>query len=225
MQQTFVDQPPVELVMAEASQSLLGVLKTGDIVLVARPALLRWLPGRLGRPRWQHVALVVRDAEHAEPMIWEAAPAGAAGPAVRLRRLAKRLDQHPGRIGVRRLNRALEPALSARLAAWRAGLAAQHNEHSLLDLMAAGEDGWLGGEQASLDAPLAAELVAQAYQRLGLLDGSERKGRPAAEFAVRDFGEGHDLRLQRGFALGPEIVVGGEPRSGGWQKLTAQPVA
>jgi hypothetical protein len=225
VQQLIVDHRTVETVMADSSQSLLGVLKTGDLVLVAPPALARWLPGRLGRRRWHHVALVVRDAEHQEPMVWEAAPAGVAGPAVRLRRLVKRLQQHPGRIGVRRLNRALEPEQCARLAAWRAGLAAEHSERSLLDLMGAGEDGWLGGEQASLNAPLPAELVAQAYQRLGLLDGPERRGRPAQQYAARDFGEQADLRLNRGFALGPEIVLTGEPRSDGWQKLTAQPAA
>jgi hypothetical protein len=210
--------------MAEPSQSLLSVLKTGDIVLVARPALLRWLPGRLGRRGWQHVALVVRDAEDQEPMVWEAAPAGAAGPSVRLRRLAKRLEQHAGGIGVRRLNRALEPERCADLAAWRAGLAARQGERSLLDLMGAGEDGWVGGEQASLNAPLPAELVAQAYQRLRLLDGPERKGRPAQDYTARDFSAREDLHLKRGYALGPEILLSGEPRSGGWQKLTAQPV-
>ena len=210
--------------MAEASDSLLSVLKTGDIILVAPPALLRWLPGRLGRRRWQHVALVVRDAEHEEPMVWEAAPAGAAGPAVRLRRLSKRLQQHAGRIGLRRLNRALEPAQCAALAARRAELAARQSERSLLDLMGAGEDGWLGGEQASLSAPLPPELVAQAYQHLGLLDGAERRGRPAQDYTMRDFSEAESLHLNRGYALGPEILLAGEPGSGAWQELTAQPV-
>jgi hypothetical protein len=210
--------------MAEASQSLLSVLKTGDIVLIAPPALARWLPGRLGRRCWQRVALVVREAEHGAPMIWEAAPAGAAGPAVRLRRLAKRLEQPAGRIGVRRLDHGLAPEQCARLATWRAALAVRQSEGSLLDLMGAGEDGWLGGEQASQSAPLPGELVAEAYQRLGLLDGPERKGRPAHHYSARDFAEREALRLNRGYTLGPEILLSGEPRSGGWHKLTAQPV-
>lgn len=209
--------------MVAAPQSLLSVLKTGDIVLTAPPALLRWLPGRLGRRSWQRVALLVRETEHDEPMIWEAAPAGAPGPAVRLRRLAKRLQQHAGRTGVRRLNRALEPEQCARLAAWRAGLAVRPGADSLLDLMGAGEDGWLGDEQATHGTPLPGELVAQAYQRLGLLDGPERRGRPAREYSARDFGERQELHLNRGYALGPEILLSGEPPAGGWEKLTAQP--
>jgi hypothetical protein len=210
--------------MADAPETLLSVLKTGDILLIAPPALLRWLPGRLGRRKWQRVALVVREAEHDEPMVWEAAPAGAVGPAVRLRRLAKRLQQHGGRIGVRRLNRALEPEQCARLAAWRAALAVRPSEDSLLDLMGAGEDGWLGDEQATHGTPLPGELVAQAYQRAGLLDGPERRGRAAREYSARDFGEHEGLRLNRGYALGPEILLTGEPPADGWQKLTAQPV-
>ena len=175
--------------MAEASQSLLGVLKTGDILLVAPPALLRWLPGRLGRRSWQHVALVVRDAEPpgADGLGGRAGRRGRArGPPAAARQApaaARRPDRRaPAQPGAR-------ARACARLAAWRAGLAARQSERSLLDLMAAGEDGWLGGEQASLDAPLPAELVAQAYQRLGLLDGPERKGRPARTFAPRDFSE------------------------------------
>ena len=210
--------------MAEATDSLLGALKTGDIVLVAPPALLRWLPGRLGRRSWRHVALVVRDVGHEEPMVWEAAPAGAAGPGLRLRRLTKRLQRHAGRIGVRRLNRALEPEQCAALTAWRAQLAARQSERSLLDLIGAGEDGWLGGEQAALSTPLPPELVARAYQELGLLDGPERKGRPAQEYVARDFCEGESLHLNRGYALGPEILLVGAPGSDPWQKLTAQPV-
>ena len=144
--------------MAEASDTLLRSLKTGDLVLFARPAVAPWLPGWLGRRGWSHVALVVRDAEHGEPMIWETAPAGAAGPPVRLRRLAKRLNGQRGRVSVRPLNRALTPAQCEKFAAWRRGLEARHSEHTLLDLMGAGEDGWVGGPPGAPRAPQAAPL-------------------------------------------------------------------
>ena len=114
-----------------------------------------------------------------EPMVWEAAPAGrrrsrgAPAPARQAPAAAPRPDRRaPAQ------PRRSSPAQSARLAAWRAGLAARQSERSLLDLMAAGEDGWLGGEQASLDAPLPAELVAQAYQRLGPARRPRAQGPP-----------------------------------------------
>jgi hypothetical protein len=209
--------------MAEASGSVLRSLKTGDLVLFAPPALARWLPGRLGRRRWSHVALVVRDAEHGEPMIWETAPSGTAGPRVRLRRLAKRLQGQRGRISVRRLDRALAPMQSDKLAAWRRSLEARHSERSLLDLMGAGEDGWLGGQQATLSGLLPGELVAEGYQTIGLLDRPERGGRAAAEHTPRHFAEREDLPLKHNFALGPEIpLVPAEPAPA-WEKLTPQP--
>jgi hypothetical protein len=209
--------------MAEASDTLLRSLKTGDLVLFARPALARWLPGWLVRRGWSHVALVVRDAEHAEPMIWETAPAGAAGPPVRLRRLAKRLNGQRGRISVRPLNRALTPAQCEKLAAWRRGLEARHSKHTLLDLMGAGEDGWVGGQQAALDGPLPAELVAEGYQAVGLLDRKERGGRAADEFTPRHFAERGDLPLKHNFELGPEIPLVPAERTATWKKLTPQP--
>jgi hypothetical protein len=209
--------------MAEASDTLLRSLKTGDLVLFARPALAHWLPGWLGRRGWSHVALVVRDAEHAEPMIWETGPAGGAGPSVRLRRLAKRLRAHSGRIGVRRLNQALAPAQCEKLAAWRRGLEARQSQRSLLDLMGAGEDGWLGGQRASLEVPLSGELVADAYQRIGLLDRPERGGIAADTYTARHFGERANLRLNQHCALGPEIPLVPAEQTAAWEKLTAQP--
>ena len=209
--------------MAEAFDTLLRSLKTGDLVLFSRPALARWLPGWLSRRGWSHVALVVRDAEHGEPMIWEAAPADAAGPGVRLRRLAKRLSAHSGRVGVRRLDRALAAAQCDKLAAWRRSLEARQNQRSLLDLMGAGEDGWLGGQRASLEAPLSAELVAEAYQRIDLLDRPERGGRAADAYTPRDFGERANLRLNQRCTLGPEIALVPADQAAAWEKLTAQP--
>ena len=209
--------------MAEASDTLLRSLKTGDLVLFARPALARWLPGWLGRRGWSHVALVVRDAEHVEPMIWETAPAGAAGPPVRLRRLAKRLNGQRGRISVRPLNRALTPAQCEKLAAWRRGLEVRHSKHTLLDLMGAGEDGWVGGQQAAHDAPLPAELVAEGYQAVGLLDRQERGGRAADEYTLRDFAGPDDLLLKHNFTLGPEVQLVPAERAAAWKNLTPQP--
>jgi hypothetical protein len=209
--------------MAEALDSLLRSLKTGDLVLFAPPALARWLPGRLGRRRWTHVALVVRDAEHGEPMIWETAPSGTSGPPVRLRRLAKRLQGQRGRISVRRLNRELAPAQCDKLAQWRRGLEVRHSERSLFDLMGAGEDGWLGGQQAALGGLLPGELVAEGYQTIGLLDRQERGGRAANEYATRHFAEREDLPLKHNFNLGPEIALIPAAPATAWEKLTPQP--
>lgn len=208
--------------MAQALDSVLNSLKTGDLVLFRRARLARWLPEWLGGRHVRHVALVVRDPDHGEPMIWETAPAGAATVGVRLRRLAKRLETHPGRISVRRLNRPLTPAQLDRFAAWRRELEGRQIRHSLIDLMGAGEDGWVGAEEENLDTPLPGELVAEAYQRLGLLDGGRSGGMPARHYTPRWF-EAEELRLRLDYALGAEIPLEDAGRESGSEELTAQP--
>jgi hypothetical protein len=211
-----------EVDMAHAPDALLRSLKTGDLVLFAPPALARWLPGPFGRRGWSHIALVVRDPDHAEPMIWETAPPATSGPRVRLRRLAKRLESHRGRISVRRLSQALAPTQSDKLAVWRGTLEARQSQRSLLDLMGAGDDGWLGGQKDALGALLPGELVAEGYQTVGLLDRPERGGRAADEYAPRDFAERENLRLSRSYVLGPEIPLTLSEAATPLEKLTAQ---
>jgi hypothetical protein len=209
--------------MTEASESLWATLETGDLVLFAPPDLAGWLLGRLGRRSWKRVALVVRDPEHGEPMVWETAPNGAASTRGRLRRLAKHLEHHVGRISVRRLNRALTPAQCNELAAWRREVHEEPVRRSLIDLIGDSEDGWLGRDHASLGAPLPAELVAEGYQRIGLLDDPARGGLPAARYTVRRFSEHETLDLRQGYALGPEIPLTAIGQASAGERLTVQP--
>lgn len=209
--------------MVEASEGVSGLLRTGDLVLFAPHGLAGWLPGGLGRRRWKRVALVVRDAEHAEPMIWETSPAGAAGPGVRLRRLAKRLARHRGRISARRLNRPLDSARCDALAAWRAELQARREQSSLIDLMGAGDDGWLGADEPYLGARLPGELVAEGYQRIGLLMAPPKGGMAARWYTPSHFAERAQLRLGLDYALGPEIPLTGTRGTTARPTLTPQP--
>lgn len=207
--------------MVEAIESVSGSLKTGDLVLFAPQGLASWL--RLGRRRWKHVALVVRDAEHAEPMIWETSPAGAVSPGVRLRRLAKRLARYRGRIGARRLNRPLGSAQCDALAAWRAELQARRERGSLIGLMGAGDDGWLGADEPYLGALLPGELVAEGYQRIGLLTPPPKGGMAARWYTPNHFSERARLRLGLDYALGPEIPLTGTRETTARPTLTPQP--
>lgn len=208
--------------MTEAIDSLLSSLKTGDLVLFRRARLARWLPEWCGGRHVRHIALVIRDAEHPEPMLWETAPAGAASAGVRLRRLAKRLTTHAGRVSVRRLNRPLSAAQLEKFGAWRREVEGRQIKHSLFDLMGAGEDGWVGAEDENLDTPLPGELVADAYQRMGLLEGARATGMPARSYTPRHF-EGEDLRLRLDYALGPEVALTGTGQAAAPETLTAQP--
>lgn len=209
--------------MVEAIESVAGLLKTGDLVLCAPQGLPGWLPGRFGRRRWKHVALVVRDTEHAEPMIWETSPAGAADPGVRLRRLAKLLARYRGRISARRLNQPLGSDRCDALAAWRAELQARRERSSLIGLMGAGDDGWLGADDPYLGGLLPGELVADGYQRIGLLAPPSKGGMAARWYTPNHFSERARLSLALGYALGPKIPLTGTHETTARPTLTPQP--
>jgi hypothetical protein len=200
--------------------ALTGALKTGDLVLFAGSRSGSWL-GRLWprRPVWSHVGLVLRRGEDAEPLVWEAQASARRG--IALAPLASRIARFAGRIGVRCLNRPLEPRHCARLEALRQELARPPRQ-GLMDLIAAADDGWLGARSESLE-PTDAELVATVYQGLGLLEAVETGGVPPDRFRPRHFADGYRLELKNGYALGPEIVLQEPAAADGWSDFRPQP--
>jgi hypothetical protein len=196
------------------------LLKTGDLVLFA--SARSWL-GQLWLRRrgWTHVGLVLRRAEDLEPLVWEAQGGLRHGTA--LAPLTTRLARFAGKVGVRCLSRPLTSAQCQRLDALRQHLA-RPPEHGLLDLIAAADDGWLGAKPEHLGEPTDAELVATAYQGLGLLDSAEAGGPAPDRFRPRHFGSGYGLELKSGYALGPEIVLQEPAQASGWSDFRPQPV-
>jgi hypothetical protein len=178
-------------------------LQTGDLVLFAdRRPMLGWL--RLPGGRWNHLGLVLREPKDAEPLLWESVPHRST---VREVALSERVRHARGRVSARRLNRELGPVQRGRLQVLRRELAAEQRERHLLDLMAAGEDGWLGASTRHLGAPTAGELVARIFARLGLLESEARGGPPTRDFTPRHFAEQAGLQLKQGYALGPELAL------------------
>ncbi len=131
-------------------------------------------------------------------------------------RLAARIAGFPGKISVRCLNHALTAAECARLEALRQrARPARARARGLLDLMAAGDDGWLGAKPEHLGEPTDAELVAEVYQRLGLLDDVDHGGQSPSRYRpgplCRALGPPAQARLcarARGRAPRPESAIG-----------------
>jgi hypothetical protein len=191
-------------------------LKTGDLVLFGRPALVRRMPGWLGRPRWTHLGLILQPPPDLSPMLFEVAPGDSGG--THLVPVRERLARFAGHVAVRCLDRPLDRTRVERLLALRRELAARRFERNLFDLVGAGDEGWLGAREDNLFAPTAAELTAMAYQRIGLLDEPAHGGLPAGRYRPADFAESHRLELKQGFVLGPELPLrradGGTARTG-----------
>ena len=191
--------------------AVLDRLKTGDLVLFASQGLASGLRAWIHRAPWTHVGLVLRDLDAAEPLLWETGRDGPRRGALVVR-LAARLAGFPGRISVRCLNRALAAAQCERLEALRREVAGGSPKRGLLDLMGAADDGWLGARPDMLGAPMDGELVAGAYQRLGLLDDVAHGGAPASRYRPWQFAERYGLALKHGYALGPELALSGPTR-------------
>ena len=208
--------------ISAAAGDLLRLLKTGDLVLFTRqgPAsgLFKWFT----RTPWTHVGLVLRAPEDAEPLLWEAACDGPHRGTL-VAPLAARIAGFRGRMSVRCLNRPLASAQCQRLEALRRELAERPRARSLLDLMGAADDGWLGARRDNLGDPTDAELVAQAYQRLGLLPDPAHGGMLPSEYRPRQFAERHGLELRSGYALGPELLLREVDRTLGWGGVSPQP--
>jgi hypothetical protein len=201
--------------------AVLNRLKTGDLVLFPGRGLASSLLKCFGRSPWTHVGLVLREPDAPEPLLWEA---GGAGPrrGAPVVRLAARMAELPGRIGVRCLNRALAAAQCERLEALRREVAGRSARRNLLDLMGAADDGWLGARPEMLGDPTDGELVAEAYQRLGLLDDPAHGGRPASSYRPWQFAERYGLELKHGYALGPETVLSDFARELRWTSASPQ---
>jgi hypothetical protein len=198
-----------------------SLLKTGDLVLFGGrglvPGLIKWFH----RSPWTHVGLVLRRPHDPESLLWEARGDGPRRGTV-LVRLAARIADFPDQISARCLNQPLTASECGRLEALRLELAGRAPESGLLDLMGAGDDGWLGAEPEHLGCPMDGELVAEAYQRLGLLDDVERGGRPPSRYRPGQFAEGYGLELRKGYALGPEIVLRDPDGAARWAAVRPQ---
>ena len=208
--------------VSEDAGALLSMLKTGDLVLFtgqrSAPGLLKWF----SRTAWRHVGLVLRAPEDAEALLWEAAWHGPHRSTL-VAPLAARMAGFRGRMSVRCLNRPLASAPSQRLEALRQEMAARSRRRGLLDLMGAADDGWLGARRDNLGDPTDAELVAEAYQRLGLLADLAHGGIPPSEDRPQQFAEGAGLELKHGYALGPELLLRDADHAVGWAGVSPEP--
>ena len=200
----------------------LSDLKTGDLVLFTEEGRSRGLLRWWRRQSWAHVGLVVREPADPEPLLWEARGQGPRRRSVVVR-LAPRIAGSPGRVSVRCLNQPLTAPQRARLNALRRDWTGQAPKRGLLDLMAAADGGWVGTKPEHLGTPTDAELVAQVYQRLGLLSDVAQGGTPPSRYRPRRFGAGAGLELKHGYALGPEVVLHDPAGAEDWQGARPQP--
>jgi hypothetical protein len=189
-------------------------LKTGDIVLFSgkggASAGIKWATFS----RWSHVGMVVVLPEYDLVTVWESSTVAtlrdldtnAPNKGVQLVPLSTRLEQYDGEIAVRQLVDVEFSADDIRsLMQLRRELAGRKYEEDKIQLIKAAWDYTFGRNKEDLSSLFCSELVAEAYQRLGLLDPDT----PSNEYVPADFSENKKLVLLRG-RLGPEIFLKSE---------------
>jgi hypothetical protein len=191
-------------------------LKTGDLVLFSGASffssVIKWAVGG----RWSHVGVVVRlERFPGRVLLWEATTLAdlpdvetqRAAPGVQLVFLSARLATYAGEFKLRRLDRPVTPEMEAALTKRRGELSGRPYEQEKLDLVNAAFDGWLGASRGErLNSLFCSELVAEAYQAMGLL-AEPPDGPPSNEYTPHDFAR-RGARLLRGYALGRIVRVG-----------------
>jgi hypothetical protein len=190
-------------------------LQTGDIVLFAGRSRISKLICLCTGCKWSHVGMVVRPPKpHKEVWLWEALPdsklrdveTNKLGHGVTLVPLGKRLKGLEADVAVRRLTWKRTATHLRVLAALQQELRNRPYEQKLFQLVKSAYDGPFGHNEEDLSSLFCSELVAEAYQRMGLLSsgaGSE----PSSEYVPGNFAEQFNLCLCDGASLGPELSL------------------
>lgn len=187
-------------------------LKTGDIVLFSGKGAFSDLIKYASMSRWSHVGMVVKIPEYDFVTVWESTTlsnikdldTGNANKGVQLVPLSARVDKYSGGMSIRRLEGSdLGSAALSKLMTLRAELKGKRYERGKMELFKSLWDGKFGLNEKDLSSIFCSELVAEAYQCLGLLDTDL----PSNEYTPADFSSKKMDELRNGFYLGGEIEI------------------
>lgn len=204
-----------------AYHDLRPLLRTGDLVLFSGVGRVsRWIQ-LLTRSPWSHVGLIIQLAAIDMVLLWESTTladvpdldAGRPVRGVQLVGLRERLATYRGRVAVRRLAPPLTLGQRRKLGRFRSLVTGRPYEQRRVALFKSAWDGPLGDNRDDLSSLFCSELVAAAYQAIGLLPTEADGGLPASEYTPADFAQDapRPLQLLNGAGLGPEIDIEREP--------------
>lgn len=191
--------------------------KTGDIVLFScKDNFFSIAIQLMTHSKWSHVGMVLRDHKKSATYLWESTTLSNLKDAtdntfkkgVQLVLLNERIKNYDGEIAIRQLkgiNIDNNSKNLQQLTQLQQELKNRPYEKHKLELLHAVIDRFDGvnRNKEDLSSVFCSELVAEAYQRLGLLD----ELKPSNEYIPKDFSEKGNLPLLNGAYLAPEKVV------------------
>jgi len=166
-------------------------IQTGDIVLFSGKggisSAIKWFT----RSGWSHVGMALRVEEFDTVLLWESTTlsdiadieSGRQTRGVQLVTLSERLMRYKGDVAIRHLDAARTPERLGSLRAFRAEARGRPYEESALEMIRAAYDLWGGSNREDLSSLFCSELIAEAYQRMGLLC----EDKPSNEYTPADF--------------------------------------
>jgi len=185
-------------------------LDTGDLVLFSGKggisAGIKWFTGC----GWSHLGMVLRLDAWDIVLLWETTTlsplpdirSGQARQGVQLSPLSERIKTYDGAVAIRHLAVERTPAMLEALRMFREEVKQRPYEEDKVELLRSAYDGPLGDNAEDLSSLFCSELVAEAYQRMGLLPEE-----PASnEYTPASFCSDEELTLLNG-SLGPEQWV------------------
>jgi hypothetical protein len=190
-------------------------IKTGDIVLFSGKGGISHGIKLVTNSKWSHVGMVLRLPDSKAVFLWESttlsnlkdAIDGKTKKGVQLVLLSERLRSYGGEVNVRHLeNYQVTRKEYMKLMGLREQARNRPYEKDRLELIKAAYDGPLGHNEEDLSSLFCSELVAEAYQRLGLLR-EPPNGLPSNEYTPKDFSDRKGLVLEKGASLGKEKSI------------------
>jgi hypothetical protein len=188
-------------------------LNTGDIVLFSGTGPIATLARWITKTKWSHVGMIVKC--DLGVLLWESdglgefedIESGEERKGVRLVSLSERLKRFQGEVWARSLDAERTPEMFAALVSLRQEVRGRPYEEDAVELIDAYYDGPFGQNTEELSSLFCSELVAEAYQRMGLL-AEPPAGQPSNEYTPIDFSEERTLTLLKG-TLGHEFKLKG----------------
>jgi len=182
-------------------------LETGDIVLFSGKGGIstgiKWITSS----KWSHVGMVLKITEFDAVLLWESTTlsnikdieSGVARQGVQIVPLSERIKKYNGEASIRKLQYDRTPDMLMQLSLLRKEVKNRPYEEDKIELIKSAYDGPFGDNVEDLSSLFCSELVAEAYQRMGLLG----EDIPSNEYTPKDFSDKGKIKLKKG-SLGPE---------------------
>lgn len=195
-------------------QKIRKELKTGDIMLFSGESIVSNSIKLFSRSKWSHLAMVYRIDDGDIAFCWESTSLGKVEDietgkktkGVQLVVLSDRIEQclNDGyQLAIRQLNKPITKDMFSTLKEFRHEVKGTPYEQDFIELVKSAHDGWLGDNEEDLSSLFCSELVAAAYQKMGLLG----KQLPSNEYVPKDFSTEREISLLNKYKFGPEVAI------------------